>query len=119
MVEGKYEKTGRKKRTQILAPLPPAPRGAPAAGRRRRERAGRRYLIQHSASSGKSNSIAWLAHQLIGLAKDNAPVFDSIPIGEWSRTARGVLPVESGPACRCPRMMPGHRGMGPPYPHVF
>jgi type I restriction enzyme R subunit len=29
--------------------------------------AGRRYLIQHSAGSGKSNSIAWLAHQLIGL----------------------------------------------------
>ena len=39
---------------------------------------GRRYLIQHSAGSGKSNSIAWLAHQLIGLAKDDAPVFDSI-----------------------------------------
>ena len=29
--------------------------------------AGQRYLIQHSAGSGKSNSIAWLAHQLIGL----------------------------------------------------
>ncbi|GIX00847.1 MAG: hypothetical protein KatS3mg111_4179 [Pirellulaceae bacterium] len=40
--------------------------------------AGRRYLIQHSAGSGKSNSIAWLAHQLIGLSKDDAPVFDSI-----------------------------------------
>ncbi len=40
--------------------------------------AGRRYLIQHSAGSGKSNSIAWLAHQLIGLEKDGAPVFDSI-----------------------------------------
>ena len=35
-------------------------------------------LIQHSAGSGKSNSIAWLAHQLIGLAKDDAPLFDSI-----------------------------------------
>jgi len=40
--------------------------------------AGRRYLIEHSAGSGKSNSIAWLAHQLIGLTKDDAPVFDSI-----------------------------------------
>ncbi|MGV8038853.1 MAG: type I restriction endonuclease subunit R [Thermoanaerobaculaceae bacterium] len=40
--------------------------------------AGRRYLIQHSAGSGKSNSIAWLAHQLIGLTKDDAVVFDSI-----------------------------------------
>ncbi len=40
--------------------------------------AGRRYLIQHSAGSGKSNSIAWLAHQLIGLKKDDVEVFDSI-----------------------------------------
>src|SRR6266702_2877167 len=31
--------------------------------------AGKRYLIQHSAGSGKSNSIAWLAHQLIGLER--------------------------------------------------
>ncbi|MCL2364790.1 MAG: type I restriction endonuclease [Defluviitaleaceae bacterium] len=28
---------------------------------------GQKYLIQHSAGSGKSNSIAWLAHQLVGL----------------------------------------------------
>ncbi len=42
--------------------------------------AGRRYLIQHSAGSGKSNSIAWLAHQLIGLKKDDAEVFDSIVV---------------------------------------
>ena len=40
--------------------------------------AGRRYLIQHSAGSGKSNSIAWLAHQLVGLEKDDSQVFDSI-----------------------------------------
>ena len=40
--------------------------------------AGKRYLIQHSAGSGKSNSIAWLAHQLIGLQKSDAGVFDSI-----------------------------------------
>ncbi|RMH36941.1 MAG: type I restriction endonuclease subunit R [Nitrospirae bacterium] len=40
--------------------------------------AGRRYLIQHSAGSGKSNSIAWLSHQLIGLTREDAPVFDSI-----------------------------------------
>jgi type I restriction enzyme, R subunit len=40
--------------------------------------AGHRYLIQHSAGSGKSNSIAWLAHQLIGLEHDGHQVFDSI-----------------------------------------
>ena len=39
--------------------------------------AGRRYLIQHSAGSGKSNSIAWLARQLIGLQEDDSTVFDS------------------------------------------
>jgi type I restriction enzyme R subunit len=39
---------------------------------------GRRYLVQHSAGSGKSNSIAWLAHQMIGLQRDDAPIFDSI-----------------------------------------
>ena len=39
---------------------------------------GKRYLIQHSAGSGKSNSIAWLAHQLIGLEKDGHPMFDSV-----------------------------------------
>ena len=38
---------------------------------------GKRYLIQHSAGSGKSNSIAWLARQLIGLQKDGQTVFDS------------------------------------------
>lgn len=42
---------------------------------------GRNYLIQHSAGSGKSNSIAWLAHRLAGLhdAAD-AKVFDSVII---------------------------------------
>ncbi len=39
---------------------------------------GKRYLIQHSAGSGKSNSIAWLAHQLIGLKKDDEVLFDSV-----------------------------------------
>ena len=37
---------------------------------------GRRYLIQHSAGSGKSNSIAWLAHQLINLRKKDTTIFD-------------------------------------------
>ena len=40
--------------------------------------AGRRVLIHHSAGSGKSNSIAWLAHQLVGLANDAGQVFDSV-----------------------------------------
>lgn len=39
---------------------------------------GKRYLIQHSAGSGKSNSIAWLAHQLVGLEADGKSVIDSV-----------------------------------------
>ncbi|OAV73086.1 Type-1 restriction enzyme R protein [Bacteroidales bacterium Barb6] len=39
---------------------------------------GFRYLIQHSAGSGKSNSIAWLSHQLVGLEKDGKNVVDSV-----------------------------------------
>jgi len=41
--------------------------------------AGQHYLIQHSAGSGKSNSIAWLLHQLSSLhGDDEASVFDSV-----------------------------------------
>lgn len=42
--------------------------------------AGKRYLIQHSAGSGKSNSISWLAHQLVGLfdKSNTLAVFDSV-----------------------------------------
>jgi type I restriction enzyme, R subunit len=40
--------------------------------------AGRRYLVEHSAGSGKSNSIAWLAHQLVGLEESSKQVFDSV-----------------------------------------
>jgi type I restriction enzyme R subunit len=40
---------------------------------------GQRYLIQHSAGSGKSFSIAWLAHQLSTLHNDHDErVFDSV-----------------------------------------
>lgn len=41
---------------------------------------GRRYLIQHSAGSGKSNSITWLSHQLVELtdAQETKSVFDSV-----------------------------------------
>ncbi|MBF0180957.1 MAG: type I restriction endonuclease subunit R [Magnetococcales bacterium] len=40
--------------------------------------AGRRYVIQHSAGSGKSNSIAWLGHQLVELERSGKPIFDSV-----------------------------------------
>ena len=43
--------------------------------------AGHNYLIQHSAGSGKSNSIAWLAHRLSGLHDiNNEKIFQSVII---------------------------------------
>jgi type I restriction enzyme R subunit len=45
----------------------------------RAEGAGNKYLIQHSAGSGKTNSIAWTAHQLSTLHSDSgSKVFDSV-----------------------------------------
>ena len=80
VIESKDEKSRKKRKTQIW------PRYHQLDVVRRllvdveANGAGERYLIQHSAGSGKSNSIAWLAHQLIGLEKDGAPIFDSIVI---------------------------------------
>jgi type I restriction enzyme R subunit len=40
---------------------------------------GQRYLVQHSAGSGKTNSIAWLTHQLANLHNENDDaVFDGV-----------------------------------------
>lgn len=45
----------------------------------RTEGVGKRYLIQHSAGSGKSNSIAWTAHQLASLYEtDDQRLFNSV-----------------------------------------
>ena len=78
MVETRDDKTGRKKREQIWPryhQLDVVRRLLTDAGT---HGAGKPYLIQHSAGSGKSNSIAWLARRLIGLESGGAPVFDSI-----------------------------------------
>lgn len=41
--------------------------------------AGHNYLIEHSAGSGKSNSIAWIAYRLASLHdEDNNPIFNSV-----------------------------------------
>ncbi len=78
VVESKDEKTGKKKRTQIWPRYHQLDVVRRLLDDARSHGVGRRYLIQHSAGSGKSNSIAYLAHQLIGLAKGSTPVFDSI-----------------------------------------
>ena len=41
---------------------------------------GKSYLIQHSAGSGKSNSIAWTAYRLASLFVDDKPLFDSVVV---------------------------------------
>ena len=47
----------------------------------RKDGSGRNYLVQHSAGSGKSNTIAWLAHRLAALhdTKDSK-VFDKVVV---------------------------------------
>ncbi|RMG41113.1 MAG: type I restriction endonuclease subunit R [Planctomycetota bacterium] len=78
IVERKDQKTGRKTRLQIWPRYHQLDVVRKLLADVRQHGVGRRYLIQHSAGSGKSNSIAWLAHQLIGVEKDGQRVFDSI-----------------------------------------
>ncbi len=78
--------------------------------------AGSAYLVQHSAGSGKSNSIAWLAHQLANLYRsegDTDRLFDSIivvtdrrvldrqlqnTIKQFEQTAGTVVPIDQDSA---------------------
>lgn len=47
----------------------------------REKGAGQNYLIQHSAGSGKTNTISWLAHRLANLHdKNDNPVFDTVVV---------------------------------------
>jgi type I restriction enzyme R subunit len=78
VVEIKDEKTGRKKAVQIWPRFHQLDVVRKLLAEAAARGAGQRYLIQHSAGSGKSNSIAWLAHQLIELEKNGASAFDSI-----------------------------------------
>jgi len=82
IVEEKDPRTGKKKRKQVWPRYHQLSLVRQALADVRAHGAGKRYLIQHSAGSGKSNSIAWLAHQLIGLERDgdaaNGEVFDSV-----------------------------------------
>jgi len=82
IVEEKDPRTGKKKRKQVWPRYHQLGVVRQALADVRAHGVGKRYLIQHSAGSGKSNSIAWLAHQLIGLKRDGDPakgeVFDSV-----------------------------------------
>ncbi len=78
IVEEKDPRTGRKKRKQVWPRYHQLSLVRQALADLREHGAGKRYLIQHSAGSGKSNSIAWLAHQLIGLKREHKDIFDSV-----------------------------------------
>lgn len=65
---------------------------------------GKKYLIQHSAGSGKSNSIAWLAHQLVNLQDNNGNLFfDTILVitdrvildKQTKKTIKGFAQIEN------------------------
>jgi len=78
VVEEKDEKTGRKRYKQIFPRYHQLKVVRMLLANARETGIGRRYLIQHSAGSGKSNSIAWLAHQLVGLEHESKALFDSV-----------------------------------------
>ncbi|OPY17187.1 MAG: Type-1 restriction enzyme R protein [Syntrophus sp. PtaB.Bin075] len=78
VVEEKDEKTGRKKVKQIFPRYHQLKVVRMLLVDAQNNGIGRRYLIQHSAGSGKSNSIAWLAHQLVGLEHESKALFDSV-----------------------------------------
>jgi type I restriction enzyme R subunit len=82
IVEEKDPRTGRKKRRQVWPRYHQLGVVRQTLAHVRDHGAGQRYLIQHSAGSGKSNSIAWLSHQLIGAQcgaeGQRKNVFDSV-----------------------------------------
>lgn len=78
VIEEKNEKTGKTK-TKVIWPRYHQLDAVRSLLKATKEKGiGQRFLIQHSAGSGKSNSITWLAYQLVGLLKDNKPVVDSV-----------------------------------------
>ncbi|MBU8908972.1 type I restriction endonuclease subunit R [Desertibacillus haloalkaliphilus] len=78
IVEEKDTETKKKKRTQIFPRYHQLSAVKSLLAHVGEKGVGQKYLIQHSAGSGKSNSIAWLSHQLVALQKDGKDIFDSV-----------------------------------------
>jgi type I restriction enzyme R subunit len=80
VVEEVDEDTGKKKRKLIFPRYHQLDAVRKILAHAHEHGAGTRYLIQHSAGSGKSNSIAWLAHQLVEISdpSEENKVFDSV-----------------------------------------
>ena len=79
IVEGKDRKTGKTTRSQIFPRYHQLDAVRKLLADAGEKGAGQRYLVQHSAGSGKSKTIAWLIHQMIDLrGADGRAVFDGI-----------------------------------------
>lgn len=77
------DERGKKRRKQVFPRFHQLRTVRALLRRARGDGVGKRYLIQHSAGSGKSNTIAWLAHQLVELktaADAMLAQFDSVVV---------------------------------------
>ena len=78
IVEEKDEDTGKKSYKQVFPRYHQLQVVVSLLADAKRDGSGHTYLVQHSAGSGKSNSIAWLAHQLVTLKRDGRDAFDTV-----------------------------------------
>lgn len=78
IIEEEDPKTGKKKKRQVFPRYHQLQVVRQLLADVQHHGTGKRYLIQHSAGSGKSNSITWLAHQLVELKHGGESVFDSV-----------------------------------------
>jgi type I restriction enzyme R subunit len=80
VIEETDEDTGKKKRKMIFPRYHQLTSVKLILAHSKENGIGQKYLIQHSAGSGKSKSIAWLAHQLHGLfdKTSTSNIFDSV-----------------------------------------
>ncbi len=78
VIEEKHARTGKKKQKQVFPRYHQLDLVRKLLHEVPKRGIGARYLIQHSAGSGKSNSIAWLSHQLIRLQGQDKELFDSV-----------------------------------------
>jgi type I restriction enzyme R subunit len=103
IVEITDPQSGRKKREQIFPRYHQLDVVRRLLAHIKENGAGKRYLIEHSAGSGKSNSIAWLARQLVVLERQEKPVFESIIVvtdrrlldDQLNKTIKNFLQVSS------------------------
>ena len=106
LVESKDATTGKAKRRQIWPRYHQIDAIRLLTSNVQSNGAGKRYLVQHSAGGGKSNTIAWLTLDLVDLERDGAPAFRSVIVvtdraphdAQISETIRQFAQVGSTPA---------------------